>query len=38
LVLIFLFAKPNGVLGKGPPIRKADDDDDLAAINTAEGR
>jgi branched-chain amino acid transport system permease protein len=39
LVLIFLFAKPNGVHGKGPPIRKADDDDDdLVATNTAEGR
>lgn len=31
LVLIFLFLKPNGVLGEGPPQRNAsDDDDDLA--------
>lgn len=31
LVLIFLFLKPNGVLGKSPPQRPAEDDDDLPA-------
>jgi ABC-type branched-subunit amino acid transport system permease subunit len=36
LVLIFLFTKPNGVLGKAPPARTAEDDDDLAAANVSE--
>jgi branched-chain amino acid transport system permease protein len=36
LVLIFLFLKPNGVLGKAPPRRTDDgDDDDLASVNTS---
>ena len=38
LVLIFLFLRPHGVLGKGPPQRKADDDDESDIVRAEPSR
>jgi len=38
LVLIFLFLKPHGVLGKGPPQRSADNDIDADTVSAETSR